>query len=77
VLVFIVTLVLKDKEHQLSAALTVLGLACLALVCHFGYVVYDEPGLAFGDIREGYWVSVGGAIFTTLAGCPLFRKLMI
>jgi hypothetical protein len=77
VLVFIVTLVLKDKERLLSVALTVLGLACLALVCHFAYVVYDEPGLAFGDIREGFYVSAGGAVFTTLAGCPLFRRLMI
>jgi hypothetical protein len=77
VLVFIVTLVLKDRERQLSIALIVLGAACLALVGHFAYVVYDEPGLAFGDIREGFWVSAAGAFLTTLSGCPLFRKLMI
>ena len=76
-MVLIVTLVLKDKERQLSIALTLLGALCLALVFHFAYVVYDEPGLAFGDIREGFYVSAGGAAFTTLAGCPLFRRLMI
>jgi len=76
-LVFVVTLVLKEKERQMSVALTVLGALCLALVFHFVYVVYDEPGLAWGDIREGFYVSAVGAFFTTLAGCPLFRRLMI
>ena len=76
-LVFVMTIALKDKDRQLSAVLTILGALSLALVCHFAYVVYDEPGLAFGDIREGFYVSAGGAVFTTLAGCPLFRRLMI
>ena len=76
-LVFIVTLVLKEKERQLSVALTVLGALCLALVFHFVYVVYDEPALGWGDVREGFYVSAVGAFYTTLAGCPLFRRLMI
>ena len=76
-LVFIVTLVLKEKERQLSVALTVLGALCLALVFHFVYVVYDEPALGWGDVRVGFYVSAIGAFYTTLAGCPLFRRLMI
>lgn len=76
-MVFVMTFVLKEKEQQLSVVLTVLGALCLALVGHFAYVVCDEPGLARGDLREGFYIAAAGGFFTFLAGCPLFRRLKI
>jgi len=75
-LAFIVTLLAKGDEHRLSAALTFIGALSLALVFHFVYFVFDQ-GVTWGNVREGFYVTGVGAFFTALAGCPLFRQIMV
>jgi len=75
-LVFVVTVLAKGNERQLSAALTFLGALSLALVFQFVYVVFDQ-GIRWGIVREGFYVTGVGAFLTALAGCPLFRKIEV
>jgi len=76
-LAFTIPVLAKENDRRLSAALTFLGALSLALVFYWVYGVFNEPGLSWGDVREGFYVTGVGAFFTTLAGCPLFRRIVI
>lgn len=75
-LVFVVTVLTKENDRRLSAALILIGALSLALVFHFVYVVFDQD-IRWGVVREGFYVTGVGAFLTTLAGCPLFRQIEI
>ena len=81
-LVFLVTILARENERRLSAALAILGALSLGLVFTFTYkvIVYVPPWggqIPWGDVREGFYVAGVGAFLTALSACPLFRRIAL
>jgi hypothetical protein len=77
-LVFLVTILARENERRLSTALAVLGALSLALVFTSAYKIsIDEPPIPWGDVGQGFYVAGVGAFLTTLAACPLFRRIVV